>query len=67
MKHVGIDFHFIRDKVQIGALRVTHVSSQDQLAAALTKPLPRLRFLLLRSKIGISNRSFILWEHDKDK
>ncbi|RVW74797.1 Retrovirus-related Pol polyprotein from transposon RE1 [Vitis vinifera] len=40
MKHVEIDYHFIRDQVQSGALRVTHVSSTDQLVDALTKPLP---------------------------
>ena len=43
MKHVAIDFHFIRDQVQTGSLRVSHVSSEDQLADVLTKPLPRTR------------------------
>lgn len=54
MKHIAIDYHFIRDQVQSGALRVTHVSSEDQLADCLTKPLPRTRFQLLKTKIGIS-------------
>ena len=40
-KHVAIDFHFIHDQVQNGTLHVAHVSSDDQLADALTKPLPR--------------------------
>ena len=40
MKHVAIDFYFIRDRVQSGALRVAHVSSINQLVDALTKPLP---------------------------
>ncbi|KAE8732996.1 hypothetical protein F3Y22_tig00001644pilonHSYRG00157 [Hibiscus syriacus] len=40
MKHVALDYHFIRGQVQSGALRVTHVSSADQLADALTKPFP---------------------------
>ena len=29
MKHVAIDYHFIRDQVQTGLLRVAHVSSAD--------------------------------------
>ena len=57
MKHMEIDYHFIRDQVQSGALRVTHVSSADQLADALTKPLPRSRFQELRVKIGVSSEA----------
>lgn len=54
MKHVALDYHFIRDSVQSGALRVAHVSTHDQLADALTKPLPRARFQELFNKIGVS-------------
>nr|CAN80558.1 hypothetical protein VITISV_023041 [Vitis vinifera] len=39
MKYVAIDYHFIRDQVQSGALRVTHFSLTNQFADALTKPL----------------------------
>jgi 1,2-phenylacetyl-CoA epoxidase catalytic subunit len=52
MKHVAIDFHFIRDQIQTGSLRVAHVSSNDQLADALTKSLPRSKFHTLKTKIG---------------
>ncbi|CAA7017709.1 unnamed protein product [Microthlaspi erraticum] len=54
MKHLALDFHFVRDNVQSGAMRVTHVSTKDQLADALTKPLSRARFHELYSKIGVS-------------
>jgi hypothetical protein len=53
MKHVAIDFHFNRQRVQSGALRVSHVSSNDQLADALTKSLPRSQFWVLKDKIGL--------------
>lgn len=53
MKHLALDFHFVRNNVQSGALRVTHVSRRDQLADALTKPLARARFQELMSKIGV--------------
>lgn len=56
MKHVAIDYHFIRDQVQSGQLRVTHVSSADQLADLLTKPLSTSKFQLFRDKIGLSDR-----------
>ena len=57
MKHLALDYHFIREQVQKGTLRVTHVSSKDQLADGLTKPLPRSRFGTLFTKIGITNRA----------
>jgi len=55
MKHVAIDYHFLRDQVQTGVLCVAHVSSADQLADILTKPLPRSQFQNLRDKIGLSS------------
>ena len=55
MKHVAIDYHFIRDQVQLCVLRVTHVSSTDQLVDALTQPLPQSFFQELRVKIGVSS------------
>lgn len=55
MKHISIDYHFVRQLVQNGSLRVAHVSSADQLADALTKHLSRPRLLLLMSKIGVSS------------
>ena len=53
MKHLALDYHFIRDNVSSGALRVSHVSTHDQLADALTKPLARARFIYLSNKIGV--------------
>ncbi|KAJ9567984.1 hypothetical protein OSB04_003950 [Centaurea solstitialis] len=44
MKHVALDYHFVREQVAAGTLRVLHVHSQDQLADMLTKPLSRIRF-----------------------
>lgn len=55
MKDSAIDFHFVRERVKNGLLRVLHVSSADQLADALTKPLPKTRFLALRHKLCVSS------------
>lgn len=53
MKHIAIDYHFVRGQIQQGMLRVTHVSTHDQLADGLTKPLPRATFQRLCGKIGV--------------
>jgi hypothetical protein len=60
MKHVALDYHFVREKVADGSLKVLHINSADQLADALTKPLSRASFIRLRSKIGVSDGSSIL-------
>lgn len=65
MKHIAVDFHFVRDQVATGCLHVFHVYTSDQLVDSLTKPLLRFHFLTHRSKIGVLNGPSILWGHDK--
>lgn len=52
MKHLALDFHFVREKVSAGEIKVLHLSSTDQLADLLTKPLSRPRFQFLRDKLS---------------
>nr|XP_016447530.1 PREDICTED: uncharacterized mitochondrial protein AtMg00810-like [Nicotiana tabacum] len=47
-KHMEIHFHFVRDKVRAKTLLVRYVSSLDQVADLLTKPLSKSRFLELK-------------------
>lgn len=52
MKHISIDFHFVRDLVSKGHLQVAHISTTDQLADVLTNPDLRVPFSIfgLRSE-----------------
>lgn len=67
MKHIAIDYHFVRDQVASGRLHVAHVSTHDPLADLLTKPLSRRRHDILRSKLGVANGSTILRGNVRDK
>lgn len=52
-KHIDIQHHFVRDKVQDGTIELRHVASNDQIADGLTKPLPKDKFLKFRYDIGL--------------
>ena len=60
MKHVEIDFYFVRDKIAAGLLCVSHIPSENQLADTLTKPLSRSRYIAARSNLGVLDGTPIL-------
>jgi hypothetical protein len=43
-KHIEIRYHYIRDMVQRGALKLQYISTDEQVADVLTKPLSRVKF-----------------------
>jgi hypothetical protein len=52
-KHIEIRHHFLRDNVQKGNISIEKVSSEDNIADILTKPLKREPFNLLRLGLGL--------------
>ncbi|KAJ8760941.1 hypothetical protein K2173_021979 [Erythroxylum novogranatense] len=54
-KHVELDYHFVREQVKLGTLIVRFISSADQLADILTKPLGTKAFLHLRDKLRLQS------------
>jgi len=60
MKHISLDYHFVREQVCDGKLQVSHVSTKDQITDLLTKPLPRAKFEELRSKMQVTDGNLIL-------
>ena len=53
-KHFEIDYHYVRERVALGALVVKHVPSSQQLADIFTKSLPQVPFTRLRTKLGVT-------------
>ena len=52
-KHIETRFHFIRDKVNNGEVKLTYCKSEENIADMLTKPLKKNRFEELRNKLMI--------------
>lgn len=53
MKHVEVDYHFVREQVSKGLLDVRSISTNDQVADIMTKPLPYPLFNRFRSNLNI--------------
>jgi hypothetical protein len=43
-KHIEIQYHYIRDMVQRGVVKLQYVGTNEQVADVLTKPLSRVKF-----------------------
>ena len=52
-KHIEVRYHYIRECVEAGTICVKHISTGEQLADILTKPLARVRFQELRTRLGM--------------
>lgn len=52
-KHIEIDRHFIKEKMDDGVIQVCFVNSRDQLADVLTKGVCSVTFMKICSKMGL--------------
>ena len=53
-KHINIRFHFIRDLVSEGAIKLKYVSTTKMIADGLTKPLSKHKLSQLCKDLGLS-------------
>ncbi|PON66810.1 Ribonuclease H-like domain containing protein, partial [Trema orientale] len=54
-KHVEVDRHFIKEKIESGVICMTYVPTKQQVADVLTKGLPRQLFEDMIDKLGMIN------------
>jgi hypothetical protein len=40
-KHIDLKYHFVKDHVQLGTIKLRYLPNGDMVADMLTKPLPR--------------------------
>jgi hypothetical protein len=55
VKHMDIKYHFLRENVQDNKVKLQYISSNDNVADILTKPLARDKFTRLRGFLGLSD------------
>lgn len=54
-KHIDTKYHHIRECAEKGQITVEFIRTEEQLGDILTKPLSRVKFQELRTKIGLIN------------
>jgi histone deacetylase 1/2 len=52
-KHIEVDYHFVRERVVRKALDIKFISTHDQLADVLTKPLSSSLFVQFRANLNL--------------
>ena len=54
-KHIKIDHHFIKEKIEADIISINYTPTKNQIADILTKALPRANFEDLSSTLGMIN------------
>ena len=52
-KHIKIKYHYIRDMVQRGEVKLQYVATDEQIDDVLTKPLTRVKFEYFKENLGV--------------
>ena len=53
-KHIEMKYHYIRDMVQKGVIKLQYVATNMQVVDILTKPLPLKSFAHFRGMLGVA-------------
>ena len=51
--HIEFKYHYIRDMVQRGAVKLYYVATEEQIDDVLMNPLARMKFEYFREKLGV--------------
>jgi len=60
-KHIELDCHFVREKLEAGLLQFSYIRSQHQPVDMFTKALGKKQFVHLRDKLGLLNLHAPTW------
>jgi hypothetical protein len=54
-KHIDVKFHFLRDLVNDGVIKLSYCASENQIADIMTKPLKLEQYEKLREMLGVTD------------
>ena len=55
-KHIKVRYHYIRDIVEKGVVKLQYLATDEQVADVLTKPLSKVKLEYFREKLGVVPR-----------
>ena len=58
-KHIDMKYHYIRDIVQKGVVKLQYISTDKQVVDIFTKPLARVKFAYFRERLGVVENLFL--------
>ena len=53
-KHIGVQYHFVREVVEEGSVDMQKIHTKDNLADVMTKPINADKFIWCRNSYGLS-------------
>jgi hypothetical protein len=53
-KHIEVHYHYVREQVERGLIKLEYVSTKEMLADVLTKPLPKPAHAQITAKLGLA-------------
>ena len=56
-KHIDMRYHYIRDMVERGVVRLQYILMDEQIVDILMKPLSLAKFVRFRDKLGMAENS----------
>lgn len=58
-KHINLKYHYIRDIVQKGAVKLQYISMNEKIADIFTKLLSKVKFAYFRERLGVVEIFFL--------
>jgi hypothetical protein len=58
-KHIEIIYHLILDRIHKGTMKLQYISTNEQVAVIMTKPLEKGKFVFLRDRLGVVLNTFL--------